>query len=242
MLLLTRQLLLQQIQFSAVNGYVYYTAGKVHYTKLEHLMHKFDSLYSINMSRMQAYRKKKKGEASARFFCYPDLEEPLYVWWVLMLTEGSHPAKGLEDLKDLRTKPTRIHFSDYVLVQKPSSNGKPSFTWRLTSCAYHYYCSQIRKVVRAKNELNVKELAQHIGYMPGFSGVRSQKKKLQALFQKEATRHFPKLQYVKFKNLYLRLLKVEQVRYLKRFFNQMEKHDLTVIQQLRVHRGNLRKR
>jgi uncharacterized protein YukE len=239
MLLLTRLSFMQQIQKAATSGYVYYTTGTCPAIKLPGLVKKFEKAYQINQPRQQVYRKKQKGDASAKFFVYAHPTDKTVFFWVLMLTEGQHLAYALENL---RARKSRLTYGDYQLIQKPSSLGKPSFSWSLTTDAYHYYVSLIRTTLRSHHSGPANDLLKHLSVMPGFSGVRKQRKDLQKIWQGEAKRHFKSLEDRKIQNAYTRQQKVEQVIYLDGFVKKMIENDLTVTQQIKTHRENLRKR
>lgn len=242
MLILTRLSFLQQIQKAATHGYVLYQLGKVVAEKLPGLVKKFEKYYEINQTRQQCYRKKLQGKASAKLYIYAHPDDKQSFFWVLMLTDGAHLAKELEKLKDLRIKSTRLQYGDYQLIQKPSQIGKPSFTWSLTSDAMHFYTSEIRRLIRSRNLGEIRIFQKHLAVMAGFSGVRSQKKVLQKIFTTEAKRHFAVVADDKIPNQYTRQRKTETVIYLEAFIKKMIAADLTVMQQLKTHRENLKKR
>jgi len=242
MLLLTRLSFMQQIQKAATSGYVHYTTGTCLAIKLSGLVKKFQKSYEINQSRQQVYRKKLQGEASAKFFIYAHPTDKKAFFWVLMVTQGQHLAHALEDLQDLRERKTRLTYGDYQLIQKPSLKGKPSFTWSLTTAAYHYYASLIRTTLRSRHSGASQDLLKHLSVMPGFSGIRQQRKDLQKIWQGEAKRHFKDMSDRKIQNNYTRQQKIEQVIYLDSFVKKMLENDLTVTQQIKTHRENLRKR
>lgn len=241
MLILTRLSFMQQTQKAATSGYVYYTTGTCPAIKLPGLVKKFEKAYQVNQPRQQVYRKKLRGDASAKFFVYAHPTDKTAFFWVLMVTQGQHLAHALEDLHDLRGRKTRLIYGDYQLIQKPSSAGKLSFTWSLTTDAYHYYVAIIRKTLRSHHAGAAQDLLKHLSVMPGFSGVRKQRKDLQKIWQGEAKRHFKSLEDRKIQNNYTRQQKVEQVIYLESFVKKMQENNLTVTQHIRVHRNNLRK-
>lgn len=242
MLLLTRLSFMQQIQKAATNGYIYFTTANCPAEKLPVLVKKFEKAYQINQTRQQVYRKKQKGNASAKFFIYAHPDDKTAFFWVLMVTRGEHLAHKIEKLQNLTERKTRLQYGDYQLIQKPSATGKPSFTWSLTTDAYHYYSSLIRKTLRSQNSGAANDLLKHLSVMPGFSGIRKQRKDLQKIWQAEAKRHFHNKERCKIQNNYTRQQKVEQVIYLEGFVKKMLENDLTVTQQIKTHRENLRKR
>lgn len=247
MLITTRLSFLQQIQKAAISGYFYYTTGSIEIEKLPNLIKKFERLYQINQTRQQAYSKRLKGLSSAKFYCYAD-EVPnkeTNVFWALLFTQGKTAARENELLKDLRIKKERFEYSDYQLVQKPRSDGKQKFTFRLKTDSLEYYHQQIRKVVRNKNLSQLNNLIQHINLMPGFAGVRSQKKKLQSILKGELKKHLnpqDQIKVQKMTNFYHRQQKLQHIKRLNLFITQMLENDRTIKQQLAQYRNNAKRR
>lgn len=247
MLITTRLSFLQQIQKAAISGYFFYTTGSIEIEKLPNLIKKFEKLYQINQTRQQAYTKRLKGLSSAKFYCYAD-EAPnkeTNVFWVLLFTAGKTEAQHNENLKDLRLKKQRFEYSDYQLIQKPRLDGKQKFTFHLKTDSLEYYQQQIRKVVRNKNFSQLNNLIQHINLMPGFAGVRSQKKKLQSILKGEIKKYLSpqdQIKVPKMTNFYHRQQKLQHIKRLNQFIKQMLENDRTVKQQLAQYRNNTKKR
>ena len=247
MLITTRLSFLQQIQKSATNGYHFYVTGTVQPESLVRLMDKFQKLYQINMTRQQAYRERQKGFASAKFFCYADETDPagVKIFWVLLLTEGIHPAKESENIKDLKLKKERFVYSDYQLIQKPRADGKQKFTFSVNPQSLEYYTQKIRKTVRNKNRYEIKKLIEHINKMPGFSGIRVQRKKLNKIYKGELGRVFENktnIELPQMTNFYHRHVKVDWIKNIQFFVKQLQENNRTIKQQLKIYRNNKNKR
>lgn len=224
-MLITRRIsFLQAIQKAAFNGYVHYTTGRVSVEKFPAFVKKINEQYQPNLTSQQNYRRKLKGLARAKFYCYPDEQDPsgLMIFFVIMITKGQHPAFELEQLQDLRLKKSRLIYSDYELIQKPSRDKQLHFTFKLTTEAYSYYLEKLRHAVRSKRQSAIALAIKHISNLSGFSGVRQQKKRLNRHYQGELKRSFNQEQYVttdwpKLINLYARQFKVEQVKNVRLF-------------------------
>lgn len=247
MLITTRLSFLQQVQKAAISGYYRYTTGSTEIEKLPNLIKKFEKLYQINQTRQQAYTKRLKGLSSAKFYCYAD-ETPnkeTNVFWVLLFTQGKTSASENEQLRDLRIKKERFEYSDYQLIQKPRTDGKQKFTFQIKTDSLNYYQDKIRNLVRNKRFSELNHLIQHINLMPGFSGVRNQKKKLQSILKGEIKKHLSsqdQIRVPKMTNFYHRQQPLQSIKRLIVFIKQMNDNDRSVKQQLRQYRENQNKR
>lgn len=240
MLIATKCAFMQQIQKAASAGYIFYTSGSVKPHKLMVLIKKFKKNYSVNQPRQKAYRERTKGKASAKFYAYIHPEDDNAFFWVLLLTEGEHGAKQSESLSNLLIKKQRIEYSYFQLIQNPSNTDKPSFTWSLKTEALLSFKDKLRKAVRKKQLRNIRKVMDDIGWLPGFSGIRKQKKEIQKLFKYEAKRYFRSLSDDKIKNLYLRQIKIKQIKYIDSFVRKAEENQRTVKEQIRISLFNKR--
>ena len=245
MLITTRLSFLQSIQKSAMAGYYFYTTGTVSIEKLPNLIKKLSHKYRVNQTRQQAYRMRNRGEATAKLFCYADDEDGEKAFFVLMFTKGKTPATEQENLKDLRLRKERFEYSDYQLVKKPSETGKQKFTFQLSPEASVYYQERIRQVVRRRNTSEINSLITHLNTMPGFSGIRIQKKKLRSILHGELKRALSPEQrqkIIKMTNFYHRQQKRDTVKRLAVFIKEMKKHQRIILQQLKRYRENRNRR
>ena len=243
MLILTRQSFLQNIQKAAIAGHFFWISGDVPVEKLPNFIDKMEKAYQPNKTRQAAYYDRKNGKASAKLFVYASPENERAFRYVLMLTEGEHLAHKLEKLKNLKNRAERVVYGDFHLVMKPNQkNGKPLFTWALKPDGLNRSKEDIRKTVRSRNQGAIEHLIKHLGLMPGFSGVRLQKKELQSVLNGELKRNKIALKSTKITNLYLRQVKTEKVAYIASFCEKLANSDNTVLQQLKAHRDNARKR
>lgn len=247
MLMTTRLSFLQQVQKSAISGYFYHTSIILDIEKLPSLIKKFSAKYQINQTRQQAYRKRQKGEASAKFFCYADETNMMgtKVFCVLMFTQGQTSADKDEQLKDLRIKKQRFQYSDYQLIQKPRPDGKQRFTFQIAHESFSYYQDKLRKSIRNKNVYEINKQITHLSLMPGFATIRKQKKSLNSLIKGELNKNLKPIEkdkVNKMTNFYHRQQKADHVIRLAFFIQQMQTRDLTVKAQLKIYRDNKSKR
>lgn len=247
MVIIRRISFLQSIQKAATNGYWYYETGVVSVYKLADFIEKFEHKYLVNQSPQQCWRNKKRGNANAKLFIYPNEEDANGVtfFWVMMLTPGHHIAYDTEQLKDLRKRSERLTFGSYELVQKPKHNGKESFTFRLTKHAYDYYINALRRAVRSKQVSKINHVKKQIEMLSGFAGVRVQRKQMITHYRAELKRNFNSQQIKElspFNNFYSRQMKVEWVKNVAYFAQRMMDSNLTAKQQLKVYFDNRSRR
>lgn len=184
-LVLPKRILMQRIQDFMRYGYHYYTIGYVTYERAARLVNKFNRYYRIGADKNERHRARLCGEGSAYLLLYavPGQDRLMFI---LMVTDGDHPAHKLENLKDAREPHARITITGYELVrQTRAGSDKPVNTWRMTQSNYENWRERIRKTVRSRSEKPVQEMITTLVRSPGFSGVRAQVKKLGQLFRAE---------------------------------------------------------
>ena len=244
MLIVTRQGFMQAIQKAAIAGFYYHVSGTLPLEKLPGFVKKMQRQYQVNPPRHKVYYEKKQGRASVRLFCYGD---PAHltgsrVLWVMMVNEGEHPIYEHESLQDCRLKSSRLGYDIFELVQKPALKGKPSgWTWRIKPPEMPVCRFQMQVFIRDKNEKLTEMVARHYSAMPGFSGVRAQKKKLIQFWHSELKRVGWQGRYP-IRNMYLRQVPVEHVIYLEAFVKRAQADRLSVVKALKYYRVGLRSR
>ena len=184
-LIVPKRILMQRIQDFTRYGYHYYTIGYVPYERAARLVNKFDRYYRISADKNERHRARLRGEGSAYLLLYiaPDQDRLMFI---LMVTDGDHPAHKLENLKDAREPHARITITGYELVrQTRAGSDRPVITWRMTKSNYENWRERIRKTVRSRGEKSVQEMITTLVHSPGFSGIRTQVKRLGQLFRAE---------------------------------------------------------
>lgn len=233
---------MQLIQKAALAGYKNYTSGLIEPKKLPDLLKKLKKKYSTNLTRQQAYRRKLQGLGNAKLFAHSSFEDTSKFYWVLLVTDGKHPAHTEENLNDLLERKSRLRYDLFELTQQPSNTGKPSFTWRLTKTAFNGYQELIRNEIRLRSITRCEHLAEDLGNMPGFSGIREQRKKFIKVWKGEARRYFKPAEEINIKNFFARMKKAQEIVYVQKFVSELERHDRKIYEQLRIYNKNLKTR
>jgi len=183
--ILSKRVAMQRMQDFARYGYNYFVTGYVSYERAAPFTKKMDRFYLVGANKNERHRARLRGEGSAYLLLYapPDQDRLLFI---LMVSDGDHSAHKLERLKDLRDPGTRLTLTGYELVRQTRvGSDKPVLTWRMTKDNYGAWRERIRKVVRSKGDKTVSEMLDTLVRSPGFSGVRTQVKKLAQLFRGE---------------------------------------------------------
>jgi len=181
----SKRVALQRMQDYARYGYNHFVTGYVPFDRASPFVKKMDRFYRISANKNERHRSQKRGEGGAYLVLYspPDQDRLMFI---LMVSDGDHPAHRLEKLKDLREPRSRLTVTGYELVrQTRAGSDKPVVTWRMTEANYQSWRERIIKTVRSKGEKPVTEMLETLVRSPGFSGIRTQVKKLAQLFRAE---------------------------------------------------------
>lgn len=181
-----KTIVMQRIQQAASRGYNLYTYGSVPYKKAPALADKFAEKYGIHLNENQRGYRKRLKRSNAFLYLYPKKDSDLMLWW-LLATEGEGTVHTEEVLKSIYNKHERLTWDgDYELVVMPKDDSKPTVTWRMTRGCYKDWNDRIRKSIRQKyTDDKARQAVWSLGRAPGFSGVRSQVKRLHAVFRAE---------------------------------------------------------
>jgi len=168
-----KTVLMQRIQKSLSSGYYYHFSGRISYRKAESLAAKFAEKYKVHVGQTQRYRNKQSGKASAYLYLFP-IPESTDFWWIVMLTEGEHPARTSESLSDARHKRCRIRLWDnsYQAIRRPRDDGKSAWTWEMTKTHYESWKSRLKSAIQNKNTQKISETLNSLGRVPGYAGLR----------------------------------------------------------------------
>ncbi len=173
---------MQAMLTAVARGYHWHVSGQVPAEKAGALIDKFTERYEIGLPWWTIARRRKAGQANARFFLHPSHNAPVFDWW-LLLTDGEHPAREQERLKDARERRQRLVFqTQFEAVRRPAPGGQPRWTWRIAQEVYDEFAARIREAVRHRRDdrdLTAVILAYH--RLPGFRGVRNQVSALRRL-------------------------------------------------------------
>ncbi|HZT04561.1 MAG TPA: hypothetical protein VFA39_20095 [Steroidobacteraceae bacterium] len=183
--------LMQQINDHVRNGYRHWCTGTVPLSKAQAWAQKAEHLYDIGIDRNARARRKKAKLGSAYMYLYP-LDRSLdnnRVGWVLLVTDGLHPAHLGEKLHRAEDDPVELF--GYQLVREPrAGKEKPVWTWRMKRAAYDAWRERIIDVVRRGSDYDVRRMLLQLSAAPGFAAIRAQIKALHRLVNAEwARRH-----------------------------------------------------
>lgn len=165
-------------------GYFYWTMGNVSHNKAKHLVRKFQRNYFVAQDKNQRFRAKKNGEGCAKLLLWESA--PQQLTWVLLVSEGEHPAHQLEKLRNALEANGRISLTGYELIRYTRVDAaRPSWTWRMTAPNYEDWRLRIIRVCRSRNVLAHRQAIFSLYHTPGFAQCRSQVGKLMYLFRGE---------------------------------------------------------
>ena len=130
------------------HGYWWYVSGRLPQGKdPESLDRKLVAKYGIDLSERQRATRKAKGLANMQYIRYEN-------WFLLLATEGHHPFKSQEQIRDCRRQP--IRFEGYSISYRrggvtPTGGGSPKWHACVRIDATTY--SQLKSyfVMRAKH-------------------------------------------------------------------------------------------
>lgn len=173
---------MQRIADLVRSGHKRYTMGTISIDKAAHLADKFGRLYEPNLPRLQASRRREKGEATARLLWWYDENKPEILTWILLVTDGQLMIDGLEKWQDPLEPKERIHLTGYELVRitKPTEP-KPVWTWRYDKQRLQDLRNEVVTAIRLRHDNELERLIAMLWKSPGFAGIREQVKAIGAL-------------------------------------------------------------
>jgi hypothetical protein len=180
---------MQCLQRLVGDGYRWYTGGVVPVTRLRTLVRKFEDLYLVSLDHNRRHRRRQLGLGNARLVLWQERYPTGNVAFMLVVTDGDHPARALEPLKDAVAGHSRMSVTGYELVRhQRADTSHPSWTWRMTTETYEYWRNRIRQSIRHRNYLAIARDWQSLHAVPGFGGCRSQVRALVRLVRAELKR------------------------------------------------------
>ncbi|WP_146176632.1 hypothetical protein [Chromobacterium sp. Panama] len=179
---------MQRLQFAAARGNYYYINGEIDLSKFERLARKFATIYGTELPRKTKYKRRHSGEATATLYAVRrtsivNLDGEIPVYWVLIVSSGYGRINEREQLKDLRSRDSRLTFSSkYELVH----DGK-TWSWKMTSSMFQKYQDRIhsiaslpvnrRKIIEIDGircDYHAEKLQDQLYGEPGFRLIRRQ--------------------------------------------------------------------
>lgn len=178
---------MQRCSEFARKGYHYYTTGEVSVEKVTTLVRKFSDFYRTDQNKDARYRRKKAGLGNAELLLY-QLNGTTFKF-VLMVTDGEHPAHHVEKLRDVRDPFTALQITGYEMVRATRPNfDSPAWTWRMTDETYTNWRTRFIGEIRHHADLELMESWFTLHKSPGFAGIRQQVFKIQKLARAELAR------------------------------------------------------
>lgn len=178
--------IMQDMLRHIAKGYVWYFHGTVHVTKAEQFAAKMSAHYAVRLTAIQRANRKARGLANARLFLYPR-HDRFEFEYVVLLTDGAHPARDVERLRSVTDKRSRLIFDErFEALILPAAGSVPRWTWRLTPEAFEAQVTAVKIAVRKRDDdTDIRRVISGIYAMPGFRGLRQQMAALLRLLQGE---------------------------------------------------------
>jgi hypothetical protein len=184
--LLTKSVLMQRCADLVRLGYHNYVVGTVAYDRSPHLARKFRDTYLVHLSKDARYRRKRAGLGNAHLLLWMHDEATRQLTFLLLVTDGEHPAHSLERLRDSRNARARIEVTGYELVRHTRvGSAKPAWTWQMTADCYQQWRSRVLRVIRTRDVLGLRQAWHSLHRLPGFARIRQQAKKIKKLMHGE---------------------------------------------------------
>lgn len=173
--------LMHAMSTAAAKGYCHHCTGIIRPENAVKFAERRRLLDFTDLTPVQRTRAKKAGQAGARLFMHPDYQQLGFHWW-LMLTEGEHPARSREKIRDHTERQRLTVFNQFEAVRLPKDgeDAEP-WTWRLTRQYFNNQKAAISEIVHRRGEGAPRELAafmEAINRLPGFRGIREEVKAL----------------------------------------------------------------
>lgn len=180
--------LMQRLGDLVRTGHVQYVEGSIDLAKAPFFAAKLDHLYRVGLTRLEASRRRKTGDAAFRLLMLTEESDKPIRWWLLR-TVGNMPPEGhREKWRDALRD--RIKMTGYELVRQPRpGKSVASWTWRYTKEREADLRDAIVRAVRTKRDDELRQLIHVIWRTPGFAAARAQVKKMGQLIVGEWKRN-----------------------------------------------------
>lgn len=217
---------MQRCSEFARKGYHYYVTGEIPLSKATTFVRKVSDLYRTDLDKFSRYRRKKAGLGNAELMFYQ--LNAITLLFVIMVTDGEHPAHVVEKLKDARDPFTALRLTGFEMVRVTREGfPDPAWTWRMTDETYSGWRDRFVGQIRSHADEEIKKSWFSLHKSPGFAGIRQQVFKIQKLARAELARKGRKAEQKVLLNrecrsYYTRLVKAETLplsAVLKRAYN-----------------------
>lgn len=185
--LMTKSVLLQRCADLTRLGYHHFVSGLVPYDRAAAFARKFRDTYAVHLGKDARYRRKRARLGNAHLLLWMHDASAHELTFVLLVTDGDHPAHQLEHLRDARgAGRARLTITGYELVRRTrSGSAKPTWTWQMTSECYGRWRDRAIRIIRAKNDLELRQAWYSLHRVPGFAPIRQQAKNIERLMRGE---------------------------------------------------------
>lgn len=185
---LSKSSFMQRVLDYTKAGYFFHTSGKVAVSKASGFVRKLVDIYRVDLKKDARYQRKLKGLGNAELLLFRESTDTLF--FILMVTEGDHPAHKLEKLKDTRKKDTP-EFSGYRVSYKTRpGHDAPVRSWEMTNELFKRWRDFVIDNIRKRNEGQIIRIWHALHRTPGFSGIRADARKIASLIKAEIRRRF----------------------------------------------------
>jgi hypothetical protein len=194
-------------------GYHWYVTGVVRASKAGHLRAKFSDRYHTDEHRNARARRHAHGEAAAVLLMYETCgslaecehaavhaSDEVHIGWTLLITDGKHPARTLEQLRDALDESQRLTLGPYQLIRRTRAGQvNPAWTWSMTRLEYTGWRDRVIRSARGDASDSPNRVLAELYRTPGFAGIRSQVGHVASLYRREWKRRrrgsdaFPRL-------------------------------------------------
>lgn len=169
---------MQRIADRVRNGCSLFFQGQSRLHKVPNLIQKLSARYPLNLTAMQASRRRKVGAGAYTWIGYYEPDADI-VHWVVLLYPGDADDKTDDWLSVTKH---RIQITGYELVRHSRAGAKmPSWTWRYTRLRVDQLRNAFVGAIRGRRDRDFVQLTHSTWRSPGFAGVREQVKKLRSL-------------------------------------------------------------
>lgn len=187
-LVLSKTRFLQRVQEAVSDGYVYFTWGVVPILKAQNLARRFKDLYLVHIDKNARFRRKRAGLGNARLLLTYCLDDPTALEFMLLVSNGEHPAHQLEKLKDARKAPVVYKELELVALTLKGRH-RPCRTWRLSAAAMAGWRERLHLHTVRYDKVGLFGDWSSLYMTPGFAGIRRQVGELVSFWRGEWRQH-----------------------------------------------------
>jgi hypothetical protein len=178
------------------NGYYHHTRGRIPVHKAAAFAQKMADTYPILGTRGARSYAREKGRANVRLVIFPAQDNPADFHYYILATDGTGDVHEMEQLRDARTPTGKVQLwkeyktgfaPQYELVGRPvKSKGGAThrWTWVMADSLVGTIAEWLKTAAgrarssEAKNPASLFTAIDAIRHMPGFGGIRLQKREL----------------------------------------------------------------